>query len=156
MRRPNSKIPGWVLIVGIVVGTIAAVFLLFVLIQMIPYGKDHINPAVVAEPNWDTPETRALAKRACFDCHSNETVWPLYSSIAPFSWLVEIDVSNGRAILNFSDWTPIPGLETEEIGAVVLEGEMPPGSYLLLHPGARLTPEEAQKLAEGLAKSLAP
>jgi hypothetical protein len=47
-----------------------------VLIQFIPYGHNHSNPPVVQEPQWDSPETRAIVKRACFDCHSNETVWP--------------------------------------------------------------------------------
>jgi hypothetical protein len=42
--------------------------------QLVPYGRDHTNPSIVAEPAWDSPETRALAKTACFDCHSNEVV----------------------------------------------------------------------------------
>ena len=57
-----------------------------VVMQLVPYGRDHSNPPVTAEPNWDSPETRALFKRACFDCHSNETVWPWYAYVAPFSW----------------------------------------------------------------------
>ena len=60
----------------------------FLLIQLVPFGRDHTNPPVVQEPNWDSPATRELAQRACFDCHSNETVWPWYSNIAPVSWLV--------------------------------------------------------------------
>jgi hypothetical protein len=52
------------------------------LIQLIPYGHNHTNPPVNAEPNWDSPETRTLAQRACFDCHSNETRWPWHSNIA--------------------------------------------------------------------------
>ena len=48
--------------------------------------------------------TRALAKQACFDCHSNETEWPAYSRVAPVSWLIQHDVSEGRAVLNFSEW----------------------------------------------------
>ena len=55
----------------------------FLLIQFVPFGRDHTNPPVVQEPKWDSPATRELAKRACFDCHSNETVWPWYSNIAP-------------------------------------------------------------------------
>jgi hypothetical protein len=156
MQTSNSRAPVWVIIVGSVVGVIGAVIALFLLIQLIPFGKKHINPPVVVEPKWDSPETRTLAQRACFDCHSNETVWPVYSNIAPISWLIAIDIADGRSVINFSDWTAIPGLDTKEIGNVVLEGEMPPGSYLVLHPNARLTPEEAKKLAEGLTKSLAP
>ena len=57
----------------------------FLAIQLVPYGRTHTNPPVTAEPAWDSPQTRALAVRACFDCHSNETVWPWYTSIAPIS-----------------------------------------------------------------------
>jgi hypothetical protein len=57
----------------------------FLLIQLVPYGRAHANPPVVKEPAWDSPTTRALAKRACFDCHSNETVWPWYTNVAPVS-----------------------------------------------------------------------
>ncbi|MRR33844.1 hypothetical protein EG829_03970, partial [bacterium] len=64
----------------------------FIFIQAVPYGRNHDNPPVVREPNWDSPETRGLAKRVCFDCHSNETVWPWYTWVAPVSWLVYRDV----------------------------------------------------------------
>jgi len=156
LKKPNTKTPVWALIAGIILGLAATVAFFSIFIQIIPFGKDHTNPPVVSEPNWDSPETRALAKRSCFDCHSNETNWPIYSNIAPLSWLIMVDVTSAREVMNFSDWTPIPGLDTKEIGEVVLSGEMPPAPYLLLHPGARLTPEEAQRLAEGLAKSLEP
>ena len=56
-----------------------------VVIQFVPVERP--NPPVLREPNWDSPETRALAQRACFDCHSNETTWPWYSQVAPVSWL---------------------------------------------------------------------
>jgi hypothetical protein len=64
-----------------------------VLIQLVPFGRDHTNPVVTAEPRWDSPVTRELADRACFDCHSNETEWPWYAGVAPVSWLVYRDVS---------------------------------------------------------------
>jgi len=57
----------------------------FVLIQLVPYGRDHSNPPVVQEPAWDSPETRAMVMGACGDCHSNQVVWPFYSNIAPIS-----------------------------------------------------------------------
>ncbi len=123
------------------------------LIQLIPFGRDHTNPPIVAEPKWDSPQTRELAKRACFDCHSNETVWPWYSNIAPVSWLVYMDTIRGRERLNFSDWNR-PHRETGEIARVVLEGRMPPAIYLPTHPNARLTTGEQQLLANGLSASL--
>jgi len=121
-----------------------------VIIQIVPIGRDHNNPSVVSEPAWDSPQTRALAARACFDCHSNETVWPWYSNIAPFSWLVQRDVDEGRRVMNFSEWNTGRRQRTEEIFEVIQEGYMPPSSYLPLHPQAQLTQSETTELIRGL------
>ena len=125
----------------------------FLVIQLGPYGRGHTNPPVTGEPAWDAPETRALAKQACFDCHSNETQWPAYASIAPASWLVQRDVNEGRAVLNFSEWTS-PQAEAKEAAAEVLEGEMPPAAYMLVHAHARLNAADRDRLAQGLARTL--
>src|SRR5688572_17548716 len=122
-------------------------------IQLVPYGRDHANPPVIGEPIWDARETRALAKQACFDCHSNETEWPAYASIAPASWLVQRDVNEGRAVLNFSEW-PRPQEEAKEASEEVLEGEMPPAAYKLVHAPARLNSADRDRLAQGLARTL--
>ena len=122
-------------------------------IQLVPYGRDHTNPPVTGEPTWDAPETRLLAKQACFDCHSNETEWPAYASIAPVSWLVQRDVDEGRAVLNFSEW-PRPQEEAKEAAEEVLEGEMPPAPYTLIHAHARLNAVDRDRLAQGLARTL--
>jgi hypothetical protein len=127
---------------------------LFLLIQLIPYGKDYNNPPVVSEPNWDSQQTRELAKRACFDCHSNETLWPWYSKIAPVSWLVARDVYEGRQRLNFSDWQNSYLRDAGEIASVINEGEMPPFQYLPTHPSARLSTAEKTQLINGLESTL--
>jgi hypothetical protein len=137
-------------LVGIMIGLIVIGFLL---IQLVPYGRNHTNPSVTQEPAWDTSQTRELAKRACFDYHSNETTWPWYSNIAPVSWLVYRDVAEGRRRLNFSEWNR-PRFRSDEIVAIVLEGEMPPSFYLPLHPSARLTASEKQLLVNGLTATL--
>jgi hypothetical protein len=134
------------LIVGLVV--------LGLLIQLIPLPARGNNPPVVSEPPWDSPQTRALAKRACFDCHSNETVWPWYSYIAPVSWLVYNDTMRGRSRMNFSEWNTGSLRRAEEIAGVIQEGEMPPAIYLPMHPSARLTAAEKQQLITGLTASL--
>ena len=123
-----------------------------VVIQVIPYGRDHTNPPVVAEPVWDSTQTRDLAVRACFDCHSNETGWPWYSNVAPLSWLLQRDVEEGRETLNFSEWNR--PREGEEAAETVREGSMPPGPYLLTHPDGRLTDTELTALADGLTATL--
>jgi len=121
------------------------------LIQTVPYGREHANPPVVREPSWDSPATRELAKRACFDCHSHETVWPWYAQVAPLSWLVQYDVNEGRKELNFSDWQGNrKGERPEKIGKEVAAGEMPPFQYLINHAEARLSPAEKSRLIDGL------
>lgn len=127
----------------------------FLLIQIVPYGRNHNNPPVTSEPAWNNPQTRELAQQACFDCHSNETVWPWYSNIAPVSWLVQHDTEDGRRQLNFSTWNEGgKGRELEEITEVVAEGEMPPAMYLIMHPEARLTAAEKQALIDGLRATI--
>ena len=123
---------------------------LLVAIQLVPYGWNHANPAVVAEPKWDAPRTRELFFRACADCHSNETKWPLYSRVAPVSWLVYKDVQEGREHLNISEWNR-PQKDADEASEKVQEGEMPLPIYSPLHPEARLSPAEKAELVAGLA-----
>src|SRR6185312_2708789 len=125
----------------------------FVAIQLIPYGRDHTNPPVTGEPAWDAPETRVLARQACFDCHSNETVWPAYASIAPVSWLVQHDVIEGRGVLNFSEWHRTQD-GAKDASEEVLQREMPPATYRFVHAHARLTAEEMEHLANGLVKTI--
>lgn len=134
---------------------VGLIVVLAVLIQLFPYGRDHTNPPVVQEPNWDSPRTRELAVRACFDCHSNETVWPWYSNIAPISWIVYRDVLEGREQMNFSDWGNRRGEggEPGEAGEAILNGQMPPSYYILLHPDANLSDAEKQELIQGLLKT---
>ncbi|MGH7496087.1 MAG: heme-binding domain-containing protein [bacterium] len=117
------------------------VIVCFVFLQFIPFGRDHTNPLVSAEPAWDSPATRALAKRACFDCHSNEIEWPWYSHIAPASWLVFNDVQEARSKLNFSDWNR-PQKDAEEAAEQVHKGKMPLWFYVPLHPQAKLSTME--------------
>lgn len=131
---------------------VLATIVLFVLIQFIPYGQNHADPPVVQEPNWDSPQTRALAAKACFDCHSNQTAWPWYSNIAPVSWLIQHDVDEGRRRLNFSEWQS--PRRANELGEVVLNGRMPPFYYLILHPNNGLSQTEKEQLANGLMATL--
>ena len=125
----------------------------FVLIQFIPYGKDHTNPPVVAEPNWVDEWTRETFMRACGDCHSHNTKWPWYSNIAPISWLVYHDVKEGREHCNVSMWGHQKENECDDAAKEVKKGEMPPLAYLLMHPEARLSKDEKQRFIAGLIKT---
>jgi len=125
-----------------------------IVIQLIPYGRVHSAGPVRREPAWDRPETRALLARACFDCHSNQTVWPWYSAVAPVSWLLQNDVDDGRRHVNFSEWDRLQrglrGVRNDVMG-----GKMPPWYYLPLHPRARLSDAEKENLLQGLAAIIA-
>lgn len=129
------------------IGLLTLVVLLGV-IQLFPYGRDHVSASVRQEPAWDSPQTRELAVRACYDCHSNQVRWPWYSQVAPVSWLVQHDVEEGRSQLNFSEWNR--GQEGDDVAEVVQEGEMPPWYYTILHPDARFNSQQQQTFIQGL------
>lgn len=140
--------------VKIMLSMVVVLIVGFGLIQLVPYGRDHTNPPVTSEPAWDSPQTKALARKACFDCHSNETVWPGYSNIAPGSWLIYRDVVNGRDAMNFSEWPASGGGGLmAEAAQKVAEDEMPPLQYKLAHSGARLNDAEKQQLIAGFRAS---
>src|SRR5581483_5986398 len=139
---------------GLVLGIVLTVLVIFAGIQLVPFGRRHTNPPARQEPAWDSPRTRELAVRACYDCHSNETEWPWYSNVAPISWVMQIDVTNGRADLNFSRWDQ-PQREARNMAHEVQEGDMPPAYYPLVHPGAHLTQAERDELVRGLQATFA-
>jgi len=122
----------------------------FLVIQLVPYGRDHSNPPVTMEPSWDSPITRDLVVNACFDCHSNQVVWPWYSNIAPVSWWVQDHVDEGRSELNFSEWDRNQE-EAHESTETILEGEMPPSYY---KPWSRMSQTELDNLITGLEATL--
>lgn len=89
-------------------------------------------------------------RRACFDCHSNETRWPWYSSLPGVSWAIVRDVKAGRGQLNFSRWTEYNPFDRagmlDKVCAMVTEGKMPLWPYRLLHPEARLSETDVAEL----------
>lgn len=122
------------------------------LLQLIPV--DRTNPPV-EQDLAASPAIKSILKRACYDCHSNETVWPWYSRVAPISWLVAWDVREGREELNFSTWNRYKpkqrAKKIKETWEEVEEGEMPPWFYLPLHPEARVSDRDRQVLRDWAA-----
>lgn len=120
-----------------------------VAIQLVPV--DRTNPPVESEVPAP-PEVREVLRRACYDCHSNESVWPWYSRVAPVSWLVAHDVQKGREELNFSTWNRLTTKDQvekmKESWEEVEESEMPPWFYLPAHRDARLTDRDRALLQE--------
>ena len=128
----------------------------FIALQFVPVSRT--NPPITQSLVWDSDQTRVLVGRACLDCHSNETKWPFYASIAPVSWLLSHHVNEGRANMNFSEWDQISTEKKlsliNKVDAQVKTANMPPGSYLLMHPEAQLTDSEKSALIDGLTKSI--
>jgi len=189
----------------IVVGVL---LVLFIGIQFIPVNRT--NPLVTTQLKWDSPQTQALARRACMDCHSDETRWLWYSYVAPASWLIYYDVQRGRSEMNLSSvgasgqargtpvsqsndlayrlgqmlagggrpgepgrplegqFQPPPGGQQPPRGQFpsggrglvgrfreqIESGQMPPATYTMIHPDAKLADAERQQLIQGLAATL--
>src|SRR5690349_2033256 len=106
---------------------LVAVAVFAVLIQLVP--KRVSNAAVRVEPPWDSPTTRQLAVRACFNCHSNQSHVAWFERVAPLSWWIAKHVDEGRHGLNFSDYDPNRHRSGQRIAHEVEEGNMPPGYY---------------------------
>jgi Haem-binding domain len=91
----------------------------------------------------------AVLDRSCRDCHSNETVWPWYTQIAPLSWLMARGVAEGRKAVNFSEWAGYPPEVQRTLLSVscqdVSSGKMP-GPYTLLRPETRLSSQDIEMI----------
>ncbi|MDO9206686.1 MAG: heme-binding domain-containing protein [Sulfuricurvum sp.] len=122
-------------------------------IQFVPYGKNHTNPPIISEPQWDSPRTKELFNNACANCHSHQTLYPWYSDIAPISWLLQRDIDEGREHFNVSAWGAQKKNEGKDAAKEVREGEMPPWFYLPTHPEAKLTDAQKQELISGFEKT---
>ena len=132
---------------------LAAVVVLLLVIQVLRPSK--MNPPIDAKgditASVEVPShVVAIFGRACNDCHSNDTVWPWYSNIAPISWLITHDVNEGRREMNFSEWSAYDAEKTgklrKKMCEEVSEGEMPGFVYTLMHPKAKLTNAEVQEV----------
>jgi len=120
----------------------AAVVLALVLaaIQLVPVHRTNRlgagDPAAPRDVMW-------TLRRACYDCHSYETRWPIWAYVAPLSWRVVADVDRARTRANFSDWAAYPrerrvALRTAT-GPLTASHRMPLWYYVTLHPDARLS-----------------
>lgn len=127
--------------------------LAFIVMQF--FGPAKTNPPVdeaktIQAHAQAAPEVLAIIKRACYDCHSNQTRWPWYSHVAPVSWFLIDHVAHARKELNFSEWASYNqkrmNKKLEGISEEVETGAMPLKSYLLLHSDAKLSPDDVQAL----------
>lgn len=137
---------------------------LILIIQLIPNNLPEVtldNPKDIFANNEVPNGIEKIIKTTCYDCHSNETVYPWYSYVAPVSFLISKDTREGRSELNFSEWENLDKIEKaemlDEIAEEVEEGEMPMKIYPLTHPDAKLSDAQRNEIviwAEEMAESL--
>ncbi|HVF38892.1 MAG TPA: heme-binding domain-containing protein [Gemmatimonadaceae bacterium] len=93
-----------------------------------------------------------ILRRACYDCHSTETRWPVWAYVAPMSWQVVADVDRARKFVNFSDWASYDPMYRKalkmNIDRVNATHRMPLWYYVTLHPDAKLSPGDRRAIAE--------
>jgi hypothetical protein len=134
---------------------LSALAIILIVIQFLPSGlpdNKTEDEKSIAFSSLMTEPVLTLLRTSCFDCHSNQTVFPWYSKLAPSSWFLAGHIKNGRSQLNFSEWETYSRREKigqlEDIADEVKSGEMPLKSYLLLHRKARLGKVEISTLSE--------
>src|SRR5216683_7428812 len=128
---------------------------LFLAIQFVRPART--NPAVdesqtLFARTQMTPPVAAILDRSCRDCHSNKTVWPWYTNVAPVSWFIVDHVNEGRSNLNLSEWGRYDqrrqGKKLEQMCDEVKDGAMPLSSYTPLHPGSKPSPDDVKTLCD--------
>ena len=144
--------------------TLLALLVILVLIQFFRPEKNQaegLSPNDISTKYIVPANVQSLLKKSCFDCHSNNTVYPWYNTIQPVAWWLNNHINEGKSELNFSEFAAYPPKKArhklEEIGESVTDGWMPLGSYLWIHHDAKLKPEEAKLIADwagGLQKQI--
>ena len=144
-----------------ILGTLLALFLI---IQFIPSDRPEVildNPNDFLLNNELPQKMETLLRTSCYDCHSNETIYPWYAYVAPVSFLISRDTRIAREELNFSKWEKLDKIEKvemlDEMGEEVEEGEMPLKIYPITHPDAKLSESDREEFllwTEIMAESL--
>ena len=133
-----------------------------IVLVVIFIGIQFIRPALTNPPVDEsqtivartqmTPEVSSILDRSCRDCHSNKTVWPWYTKLAPVSWWLADHVNQGRQDLNMSEWGKLPkdrqDRKLRQMCDEIQDGMMPLSSYLPMHPTARLSDQDKKTLCD--------
>ena len=111
-----------------------------------------VNPNDLLRNNEVPENIASMLRSACYDCHSNETIYPWYANIAPVKWWLYDHINEGREELNFSDWKTLSKTDQAEalddISSTVVDKEMPLESYPITHPEAELSEEDRQAISD--------
>ena len=130
-------------------------FLLAALI-IIQFFRPAKNKAEGVQPNaiasrFATPDdVQTILKKACYDCHSNNTTYPWYASVQPVLWWLDDHIKGGKKHLNFDEYANrslrSQYNKMDETIDMIKKGEMPLDSYTWIHKEAKLTDEEKNKV----------
>jgi cytochrome c len=137
----------------LLLAAVCAVMLAIASSFMHPFGNPReVNPSsgpLLAGAQIPEP-IRRLVERKCGDCHSDAVRWPLYSRVAPVSWLLERDVLEAREHMNLSRWHTYSNQEKSDLlsrlAAKARSGEMPPARYTAIHGDSKLLSKEKDSL----------
>jgi hypothetical protein len=138
-----------------------------ILFAFVFLGMQFVPAATTPKPSATTgthmaevinPRVGAILDRACQDCHSSRTTWPWYSRVAPVSWIVSKHVSEGREMLDFSEWATQPPSADERmlICDAVSDGRMPLPEYTVMHRNAKLSKRDVELICGWAAAPSAP
>ena len=134
---------------GVGLRVLITLVVVFVGFQLIPYGKQ-INPKYDKKDEIVVDkDLKSIFKRACYDCHSNDTKWPWYSYVAPVSWSVYDHVKGGRAALNFSTWNSYNDEQKAKLKSKIYRTvfkAMPLSEYVFIHKNATLSKDDIKKI----------
>lgn len=130
-------------------------FAAFVIIQFVRPARTNppVDPAKTIEANLQvSPQVAAIFDRSCNDCHSNKTVWPWYTNVAPVSWFLVSHVNEGRGLMNLSEWGGYDkdkqSHRLRDMCEQVQDGNMPLSTYTPLHPKAKLSAEDVKTICD--------
>jgi cytochrome c551/c552 len=138
--------------------TVIVLVVLFLGIQLMRPARS--NPAVDESQTIEgrtqiAPQIKAIFERSCNDCHSNKTVWPWYTNVAPISWWIAGHINDARQNMNLSEWGKLDrdhqDRKLRQICDEVTDGGMPLPSYLPMHPKAKLSEEDKKTLCDWTA-----
>jgi hypothetical protein len=134
----------------VLIGIVALGIVAFGVLQFFRPAVIGHNPPLVRQAVWPNAQGEALARLACYECHSNETKWYWYGYVMPVSLLLASDVSKGRRNMNFSDWQPDREPTAAAREQAIRSGLMPKKQFLWIHKEARLTAQQKETLIEAL------
>lgn len=139
-------------IILVILLLILIVFVTIQFVQPVQNTSGQVLPTDISNIYKIPADVSTLIKNSCYDCHSNNTNYPWYSNIQPVGWLLEADIKNGKAKLNFSEFGSLSSRrqisKLRNIENRIKDETMPIQVYKIMHPSAQFTEEEKQLLID--------